>query len=278
MAEDVAAEIARVLRPGGQLLACVDSLVLGMSILAEQHHWAELTDLPQAEVVLIPWPDGRITRCFGPEQLSRPADRGGAGGQLDPAAHRAVPVHGGSRAAQGPERHHAAGPGRAGGGRGGAGPTGPGNGRHGGNESFGIYLLAAARKPGRPRVRCPGHVAGRTGRLESAAHPVPLGLAVHAAGRLRAGLQPAFRDRPPAVRARPVAAVLDPGQRVHDLRTLGHGRGQHGLGPVTFGQAGPGVRSRPGGSPRGRPGCSPRRTAIDTVQARRAHLPAACVR
>lgn len=70
MAEDIAAEISRVLRPGGQLLACVDSLVLGMSILAEQHHWAELTDLPQAEVVLIPWPDGRITRCFGPEQLS----------------------------------------------------------------------------------------------------------------------------------------------------------------------------------------------------------------
>ena len=59
-----------MLRPGGQLLACVDSLVLGMSILAEQHHWAELTDLPQAEVVLMPWPDGRITRCFGPEQLS----------------------------------------------------------------------------------------------------------------------------------------------------------------------------------------------------------------
>src|ERR1700729_2746552 len=70
MAEDVAAEIARVLRPGGQLLACVDSLVLGMSILAEQHHWAELTDLPQAEVVLVPWPEDRITRCFGPEQLS----------------------------------------------------------------------------------------------------------------------------------------------------------------------------------------------------------------
>ncbi len=70
MAEDILAEISRVLRPGGQLLACVDSLVLGMSILAEQHHWAELTDLPQAEVVLIPWPDGRITRCFGPEQFS----------------------------------------------------------------------------------------------------------------------------------------------------------------------------------------------------------------
>ncbi len=69
MAEDVTAEIARVLRPGGSLLACVDSLVLGMAILAEQHHWAHLTDLPHAEVVLIPWPDGTITRCFGASQF-----------------------------------------------------------------------------------------------------------------------------------------------------------------------------------------------------------------
>jgi hypothetical protein len=69
MAEDLAAEIARVLRPGGKLLACVDSLVLGMAMLAEQRHWAHLTDLPYAEVVLIPWPDGTITRCFGAAQL-----------------------------------------------------------------------------------------------------------------------------------------------------------------------------------------------------------------
>ena len=69
MAEDLAAEIARVLRPGGTVLASVDSLVLGMAILAEQHHWAHLTDLPHAEVVLIPWPDGTITRCFGPAQF-----------------------------------------------------------------------------------------------------------------------------------------------------------------------------------------------------------------
>ena len=69
MAEDLAAEIARVLRPGGELLACVDSLVLGMAMLAEQRHWAHLTDLPNAEVVLIPWPDGTITRCFGAAQL-----------------------------------------------------------------------------------------------------------------------------------------------------------------------------------------------------------------
>jgi hypothetical protein len=70
MAEDLAAEITRVLRPGGELFACVDSLVLGMAVLAEQHQWAHLTDLPNAEVVLIPWPDGTITRCFGPTQLN----------------------------------------------------------------------------------------------------------------------------------------------------------------------------------------------------------------
>ena len=70
VSEDLAAEIARVLRPGGELLACVDSLVLGMAILAEQHHWAQLTDVPHAEVVLVPWPDGTITRCFGAGQLN----------------------------------------------------------------------------------------------------------------------------------------------------------------------------------------------------------------
>ena len=69
MAEDLAAEIARVLRPGGQLLASVDSLVLGMAMLAEQRCWAGLTDLPHAEVVLIPWPDGTMTRCYGVSQF-----------------------------------------------------------------------------------------------------------------------------------------------------------------------------------------------------------------
>ena len=67
-AETMIAEIARVLRPGGRVLACVDSLVLGMAVLADQHHWAHLVDLPHAEVVLVPWPDGTITRCFGPDQ------------------------------------------------------------------------------------------------------------------------------------------------------------------------------------------------------------------
>ena len=67
-AEAMIAEIARVLRPAGRVLACVDSLVLGMAVLADQHHWAHLVDVPHAEVVLVPWPDGTITRCFGPDQ------------------------------------------------------------------------------------------------------------------------------------------------------------------------------------------------------------------
>jgi SAM-dependent methyltransferase len=68
-AEELVSEIARVLRPGGQLLACVDSLTYGMAVLAEQHRWPHLVDVPNADVVLIPWPDGTITRCYAAEQL-----------------------------------------------------------------------------------------------------------------------------------------------------------------------------------------------------------------
>jgi hypothetical protein len=68
-AEDLVTDIARVLRPGGQVLACVDSLTYGMAVLAEQHRWPHLVDVPNADVVLIPWPDGTITRCYGAEQL-----------------------------------------------------------------------------------------------------------------------------------------------------------------------------------------------------------------
>jgi hypothetical protein len=67
--ESTAAEMARVLRPGGRLLLSVDSLMLGMAVLAEQNCWAHLSDVPRAEVVLVPWPDGTITRCFWPDQL-----------------------------------------------------------------------------------------------------------------------------------------------------------------------------------------------------------------
>lgn len=67
--ESTVAEIARVLRPGGRVLLSVDSLTLGMALLAEQNCWAHLSDVPSAEVVLVPWPDGTITRCFWADQL-----------------------------------------------------------------------------------------------------------------------------------------------------------------------------------------------------------------
>ena len=138
VAEDLAAEIARVLRPGGRLLACVDSLVLGMAILAEQHHWAHLTDLPHAEVVLIPWPDGSITRCFGSQHLTDLLTEAGlevhwirprtvlSPSMVDHVLRRDP----GSIARLIRSELGAV----AGGGA--------------GDESFGIYLLAAARKPG----------------------------------------------------------------------------------------------------------------------------------
>lgn len=67
--EATVAEIARVLRPGGRALLCVDSLTLGMALLAERNYWAHLSDVPSAEVVLVPWPDGTITRSFSAHQL-----------------------------------------------------------------------------------------------------------------------------------------------------------------------------------------------------------------
>lgn len=62
-------DVARILRPGGRLLLCVDSLLAGMARLADQQRWAELADLPAADVVLVPSADGTITRCFWPEEL-----------------------------------------------------------------------------------------------------------------------------------------------------------------------------------------------------------------
>ncbi|MFJ2031421.1 class I SAM-dependent methyltransferase [Streptosporangium sp. NPDC087985] len=67
MAESAIGDVARVLRPGGRALICVDSLVLGMAILAEQNYWAHLRQT--GEVMLVPWPDGSITRCFSSGQL-----------------------------------------------------------------------------------------------------------------------------------------------------------------------------------------------------------------
>jgi hypothetical protein len=63
------AQLARVLRPGGRAWICVDSLVSGCATLAEAERWAELCDVPAADVVLVPGTDGSLTRCFGPEDI-----------------------------------------------------------------------------------------------------------------------------------------------------------------------------------------------------------------
>jgi hypothetical protein len=62
-------DVHRILRPGGRLLMCVDSLVSGLSRLADQGCWAELADVPAADVVLVPSEDGHVSRCFWPEEL-----------------------------------------------------------------------------------------------------------------------------------------------------------------------------------------------------------------
>lgn len=67
IAESAISDVARVLRPGGRAIVCVDSLVLGMAILAEQNYWQHLRQT--GEVMLVPWPDGSITRCFSSAQL-----------------------------------------------------------------------------------------------------------------------------------------------------------------------------------------------------------------
>lgn len=67
MTESAMADVVRVLKPGGRALLCVDSLVLGMAILAEQNKWAHLCQT--GEVMLVPWPDGSISRCFSSAQL-----------------------------------------------------------------------------------------------------------------------------------------------------------------------------------------------------------------
>jgi hypothetical protein len=74
LSEALAAELTledlhRVIRPSGQLLLCVDSLVSGLAQLADQGCWAELADVPAADVVLVPGRDGRVSRCFWPEEL-----------------------------------------------------------------------------------------------------------------------------------------------------------------------------------------------------------------
>lgn len=67
--EDAVSRLTRSLRRGGRLLLRVDSLLYGLAELAEQGRWAELADAPAADVVLVPHPDGSLTRCFWPDEL-----------------------------------------------------------------------------------------------------------------------------------------------------------------------------------------------------------------
>jgi SAM-dependent methyltransferase len=69
-------DIHRVLRPDGRLLLSVDSLVAGLARLADQGRWAELADVPAADVVLVPDGDS-VTRCFWPEELHAMLDEAG---------------------------------------------------------------------------------------------------------------------------------------------------------------------------------------------------------
>ena len=67
--EETARALALRLRPGGRLLLVVDSYITGLARLADQGRWAELADVPFADVVLVPTDDGGMSRCFWPAEL-----------------------------------------------------------------------------------------------------------------------------------------------------------------------------------------------------------------
>ena len=214
-AETLVTEIARVLRPGGKVLACVDSLTLGMATLAQQSRWPHLVDLPRADVVLVPWPDGTITRCYGSEHLRELFIAAGFDvNWIRPRtvfAPRAVSYLLARDPRSFPKLLHAELHSRS-------------------DDSVGDQLIISAKR-----------------RLPSP--PVLLRLAGDAAGTGRAGFQARLRHRVPAVGAQPVAAVVDADQRREHLGPLGL-RGLHrGRVPVGLGQVGPSVARLRGSTP-----------------------------
>jgi len=70
-------DLHRVIRPGGRVLLCVESLVAGLSRLADLGRWAELADVPAADVVLVPGEGDTVWRCFWPEELHGMLDAAG---------------------------------------------------------------------------------------------------------------------------------------------------------------------------------------------------------
>ena len=231
-AEAMIAEIARVLRPAGRVIACVDSLVLGMAVLADQHHWAHLVDLPHAEVVLVPWPDGMITRCYGPDQARELFT--GAGLRVNWIRSRtvfseSVVTHWLRRDPGGlPKLVRAELAARS-------------------DESLGAQLVISASKPrrgpggtggGQPPVS--GGLGGRP--PENYLPPLgPLALAADAAGGVGPGIEPALGYLVTAVDALPVAALVDPGQCGDYFVALVAGGVENRLGAVGLGEAGPRV-------------------------------------
>ena len=217
-AEAMIAEIARVLRPAGRVIACVDSLILGMAVLADQHHWAHLVDLPHAEVVLVPWPDGTITRCYGLDQARELFT--GAGLRVNWIRPRTVfsesmVTHWLRRDPGGlPKLVRAELAARP-------------------DESHGAQLVISASKPrggsGGSSPRGLSHSLG------------PLGLAADAAGGVGAGVQPALGYLVAAVDALAVAVLVDPGQGGEHLVALVAGGVEDRIGAVGFGEDRPRV-------------------------------------
>lgn len=63
------ADVRRVLRPAGSLLLVVESLVQGLSLLAEQQDWAALADVPRGGPLVLTDDLGRATRYFRSAEL-----------------------------------------------------------------------------------------------------------------------------------------------------------------------------------------------------------------
>ena len=200
VAEDLAAEITRVLRPGGRtarqrgLPGAGHGHPRRAASLGRAHRRAQRRGRARP---LAGRHDHPLLRRRAPQG---PADRGRARSPLASSGrarccHRRWWI----TCCSGPGRHGPAGQGRTSAGQDRTAGASP-------DESFGISLLAAARKPALAPLS-----SVRGGPVSMAA--VPLGLAANAPGRLRPGVQPPLGNGGAAVDAHPVGAALDPHER-----------------------------------------------------------------